>query len=554
MAPMGANFGDIDNDGYLDIYLGTGDMSYEGLDVNLMFKNVDGLRFDDVTTSSGTGHLQKGHGVSFADWDGDGDLDLFVELGGATPGDQAYNALFQNPGLGRQWLKVKLVGTKTNRAALGAKIRVDVKSADGQMRSIYRTVGNNSSFGGNSLVEMIGLGDETLRRRGHGLLADEQHDSNLSRPGRRPNDRNQGGFEHLQGPATAVSFVRPTLKRPTAPARPQPISRGVQASMPSTMPDNASRRPPGRVPLSPIAAVLMALSFGLCAGYLDLGIILFKKVCWNKEGYFRTGRDFLWTVPVGHAVLLMIPGLLVAVVNRLRSGLVSLRAGLWLFATLAITAALLRLPLFIAGNLLLAAGLGRVVSDAIAERGLKPRMARYAVAGLVGVLIVLAAISSGWRTLEEYRAVAKLPPTTAGARNVVLIVWDTVRAYNLSLYGYPRDTTPNLTRWATEGCPVQPRPAPAPWTYPSHSCFFTGQWPFKLNSQWNFTLDAPDPTLAEYLASRGYQTAGFAANTSYCSYETGLGRGFAHFEDYALSARALLSRTVPGSWVLENIL
>ena len=96
-------------------------MSYEGLDVNLMFKNIEGRRFEDVTTSSGTGHLQKGHGVSFADWDCDGDLDLFVELGGATPGDQAYNALFQNPGQGRHWLKVKLVGTKTNRAALGAE-------------------------------------------------------------------------------------------------------------------------------------------------------------------------------------------------------------------------------------------------------------------------------------------------------------------------------------------------------------------------------------------------------------------------------------------------
>ena len=157
MAPMGANFGDIDNDGYLDIYLGTGDMSYEGLDVNLMFKNVEGRSFEDVTTSSGTGHLQKGHGVSFADWDCDGDLDLFVELGGATPGDQGYNALFQNPGQGHHWLKVKLVGTKTNRAAIGAKIRVDLKAADGQTRSIHRTVGNNSSFGGNSLVETIGL-------------------------------------------------------------------------------------------------------------------------------------------------------------------------------------------------------------------------------------------------------------------------------------------------------------------------------------------------------------------------------------------------------------
>ncbi len=161
MAPMGANFGDVDNDGYLDIYLGTGDMSYEGLDINLMFRNALGGRFEDITTSSGTGHLQKGHGVSFADWDCDGDLDLFVELGGGTPGDQSYNALFQNPGLGRHWLKVKLVGTKTNRAALGAKIRVDLKAKGGQSRSIHRTVGNNSSFGGNSLVELIGLRDET---------------------------------------------------------------------------------------------------------------------------------------------------------------------------------------------------------------------------------------------------------------------------------------------------------------------------------------------------------------------------------------------------------
>ncbi len=161
MAPMGANFGDIDNDGYLDIYLGTGDMSYEGLDVNLMFKSVDGRCFVDVTTSSGTGHLQKGHGVSFADWDCDGDLDLFVELGGATPGDQGYNALFENPFQGNHWLKVKLAGVLSNRSAIGARIRADLSCPDGQTRSIYRTIGNNSSSGGNSLVETIGLKDAT---------------------------------------------------------------------------------------------------------------------------------------------------------------------------------------------------------------------------------------------------------------------------------------------------------------------------------------------------------------------------------------------------------
>src|SRR5207248_4585742 len=133
-------------------------MSYSGLVPNVMLKNLDGRRFEDVTDSSRTGHLQKGHGVSFADWDDDGDLDLFVVLGGGYPGDRGYNALFQNPGHGRHWLKVRLIGTKTNRSAVGAKLRVDVAGPDGS-RSIHRVIGNNGSFGGNTLVESIGLRD-----------------------------------------------------------------------------------------------------------------------------------------------------------------------------------------------------------------------------------------------------------------------------------------------------------------------------------------------------------------------------------------------------------
>jgi tetratricopeptide (TPR) repeat protein len=159
ISAMGSNFGDIDNDGYLDAYFGTGWMSYAGLVPNVLLKNVEGRRFEDVTDSTRTGHLQKGHGVSFADYDDDGDLDLFVVLGGGGPGDQGYNALFRNPGHGRHWLKVRLIGTKTNRSALGARVQVELKGPDGSSRSIYRTIGNNGSFGGNSLVEQLGLGD-----------------------------------------------------------------------------------------------------------------------------------------------------------------------------------------------------------------------------------------------------------------------------------------------------------------------------------------------------------------------------------------------------------
>ncbi len=324
--------------------------------------------------------------------------------------------------------------------------------------------------------------------------------------------------------------------------------------MTTSVPETGPRRPLRGVSLSPAAAILLAISFGLCAGYLDVAITLLGKYCWNKDGYFRNARDFPWTIPAGHALLLLVPGLVVAVLNRRPRGRVSLRAGVWLFAALAIWAALLRAPLYGACSLLLAVGLGRLIADAVAARGIAPLRLRYFAAALLGVWAVFAAFTSGWQVVREYRAVAGLPSPPSGARNVVLIVWDTVRAYNVSSYGYFRDTTPNLSRWAGSGVQYTHALAPAPWTFPSHSCFFTGDWPYRDNAQWRFTLDTPDPTLAEYLSSQGYQTAGFAANTNCCSYETGLSRGFAHFEDYPLSPRALLSRTVPGKWILETIL
>jgi FG-GAP-like repeat/ASPIC and UnbV len=156
--PMGSNFGDLDNDGFLDIYLGTGRPSYAYLMPNVLLRNDGGRRFQDVTDATGTGHLQKGHGVAFADWDRDGDADIFVEAGGAAAGDRAHNVLFQNPGYGNHWLTIKLVGTRTNRAALGAKIRIDLPGPDGAVASRYRSITAGSSFGGNPLACTVGLG------------------------------------------------------------------------------------------------------------------------------------------------------------------------------------------------------------------------------------------------------------------------------------------------------------------------------------------------------------------------------------------------------------
>jgi hypothetical protein len=151
---MGANFGDLDNDGCLDIYVGTGAPSYAAIVPNLMFRNVSGRRFVDVTTATGTGHLQKGHGVAWADLDDDGDLDIYANIGGFLPGDVYSRALFRNPGHGNAWIRIRLEGTKSNRPAIGAKIRLELP--DGSLR--YREVTGGGSFGASPLEQHIGLG------------------------------------------------------------------------------------------------------------------------------------------------------------------------------------------------------------------------------------------------------------------------------------------------------------------------------------------------------------------------------------------------------------
>ncbi len=155
--PMGANFGDIDNDGFPDFYLGTGYPAYEGLMPNLLFRNLGGERFVDVTADAGVGHLQKGHGVAFADFDHDGDQDIFVELGGAFAGDVYANALFENPGNGNGWIALKLEGTESNRSGIGARIRAEILE-DGKRRSVYKWVDSGGSFGANPLRQHLGLG------------------------------------------------------------------------------------------------------------------------------------------------------------------------------------------------------------------------------------------------------------------------------------------------------------------------------------------------------------------------------------------------------------
>lgn len=155
---MGCNFGDLDNDGYLDFYLATGDPGFLSIVPNKMYRNDQGMVFQDVTFSGGFGHIQKGHAVGFGDLDMDGDQDIYAVMGGAYEGDNYQNVLFENPmGNENNWINIVLEGTESNRSAIGAGMVASVTEG-GKKRKIYHKVGSGASFGGNSMMAEIGLG------------------------------------------------------------------------------------------------------------------------------------------------------------------------------------------------------------------------------------------------------------------------------------------------------------------------------------------------------------------------------------------------------------
>jgi len=157
---MGCNYGDIDNDGWLDFYLGTGTPNFTSIVPNKLYHNLGGKKFEDITYATNTGHIQKGHGVAFADIDNDGDQDIYEVMGGAYAGDHFRNVLFENTTVtSNHWVKLKLEGVTANRSAIGARVKIKVKGADGNFQDFYHIVSSGGSFGSNPLRIEAGLGN-----------------------------------------------------------------------------------------------------------------------------------------------------------------------------------------------------------------------------------------------------------------------------------------------------------------------------------------------------------------------------------------------------------
>ncbi|MCP5056425.1 MAG: sulfatase [bacterium] len=115
--------------------------------------------------------------------------------------------------------------------------------------------------------------------------------------------------------------------------------------------------------------------------------------------------------------------------------------------------------------------------------------------------------------------------------NIAMIVLDTARADRLSLYGYPKPTSPFLERFGAESTRFDRAYSSSSWTLPSHGSLFTGVSPKIHKGNQTFSkVSGALPLLAEQLADAGYQTAGFSGNI-WITDHGGLARGFEHFED-----------------------
>ncbi len=154
---MGGGVADLDNDGYLDVYIGTGDPQMSRLEPNRLFHNQGDGTFADVTNFVNFARPgNKGHGVAFIDLDDDGALDVFAQLGGHYPGDHTYNAFYRNLKASKNhWLEIDLRGVKSNRMAVGAQLTVKAGAL-----TVYREVKGSEGFGSTSTFRQhFGLGD-----------------------------------------------------------------------------------------------------------------------------------------------------------------------------------------------------------------------------------------------------------------------------------------------------------------------------------------------------------------------------------------------------------
>ncbi|MFI5457750.1 MAG: sulfatase [Isosphaerales bacterium] len=298
---------------------------------------------------------------------------------------------------------------------------------------------------------------------------------------------------------------------------------------------------------------------------LEIQVLVRHRVDWNC---LMVSRHITWMVPVT-APLVIVPLAVILVWPALASLAWRSRRGrrasplavarVWGWAATVLGMLLLLGPLLAiralhpAAPVALALGLGFRL-----WRWMVRPIAGWRRLSYLGAGIVIPALPAC--LFAQWNAVVRTPQPTwsrpvAGSPNLLWIVVDTLRADHMSMYGYGRQTTPELDAWAKQGITFEMAHSASSWTLPSHVTMFTGLWPFEHDARIDRAYCGPSPTLAEHLRTQGYQTAGIVANVRLCNIAYGLGRGFDYYLDYpcnqAISLRAMMDNSALGRVVIK---
>ncbi len=155
---VGSAFGDLDNDGDLDLIVTNAFVNGQLL-ANRMYRNNGSGSFTRVDTGIIANDLGWSYGVAFGDYDRDGDLD--VAMASCYGESLQKNALYRNEGNSNAWLTVKLTGTVSNRSAIGATVKAKA-TIDGKQVWQLRQVSGQSGYCGQTLESHFGFGAATV--------------------------------------------------------------------------------------------------------------------------------------------------------------------------------------------------------------------------------------------------------------------------------------------------------------------------------------------------------------------------------------------------------
>jgi glucan phosphoethanolaminetransferase (alkaline phosphatase superfamily) len=229
----------------------------------------------------------------------------------------------------------------------------------------------------------------------------------------------------------------------------------------------------------------------LAAAALHLAIVTWRREVLNTSYGAWNTRDIAWMVPAGYLLVFAVCALPLAVVASVRRRGLSQRARVWFWSTITVFAVLLLFTrVHSAAWLVVALSVGYQVSAWATRHAAAWGRARRLSSIALGVgFVVFAGSTLVRRAWHERKMLTALPDASASAPNVLLIIWDTARAQNMSLYGYGRPTTPFLDSLARHAVVFDHAYSTAPWTLPSHASMLTGQYPATLSANWRRRLD-----------------------------------------------------------------